>query len=178
MQPHDTSRRSSHSYARSVALHPSLATLTSTLRRRLRKDESVRFEHDFVHHDDAADFFFSLPQKVRRLYFSPDERAILEERYEQPQLLSHPFDVQRAQQRFNDFRFFDDSDAPQERGRPRRRARSINRASASPDRGHDWERGLRLHERRANRTAMSTPTSYQNASVAQIGRASCRERVF
>ncbi|KAF2270362.1 hypothetical protein CC78DRAFT_528160 [Lojkania enalia] len=116
------SRCPSVARSHSIALHYS-HTPGST-RRRLRKAESLRQEHDICQAE--AQFFLSLPEKLRKQHFSREEQVLLAGYCEQ--VTAQDPALHRIKQRFNDFRFdfFDDSDSTLPRGRSRRRSTSVS----------------------------------------------------
>ncbi|CAO2656663.1 Nn.00g054660.m01.CDS01 [Neocucurbitaria sp. VM-36] len=125
-----TSGRSSRASS-STPFRPSL-TLGS--RRRLRKPENVVQGHDIS--QAQVDFFLALPEKLRKQHFSREEQVLLLEKHQQASSPpSDGQDLERAQQRFNDFQFdFSNIDDDiSERGRRRRRSFSAS-PSVSPSR--------------------------------------------
>ncbi|KAF2281181.1 uncharacterized protein EI97DRAFT_429243 [Westerdykella ornata] len=156
---HGSSRRSSHSYARSIIglhhrQHHRSLTRDSSHRRRLRKSESPRQRHDIT--PQEARFFLSLPPKIRRQHFSREEQVLLLAQCEQYASLL-PLDdaavLERARQRYDDFQFdFFDDDSPR-RGRSRkRRSRSLTPTRVPLER--DTQQASDID-------AMSPPLSYQ-----------------
>ncbi|KAF1842654.1 uncharacterized protein K460DRAFT_289856 [Cucurbitaria berberidis CBS 394.84] len=136
-----TSGRSSRASS-STPFRPSL-TLPS--RRRLRKPgNAVQDDDDDDDNNDndndisqaQADFFRSLPEKLRRQHFSPEEQLLLLGKHHHHHHTGRPDDDQaseRAQQRFDDFKFgfSNPADDTSGRGRQRRRVSSAS-SSASP----------------------------------------------
>ncbi|KAF2750681.1 hypothetical protein M011DRAFT_464507 [Sporormia fimetaria CBS 119925] len=149
--PYASSRRSS-----SIAVRSSVRRALS--RRRVRKAESVQLQLE-----QEAQFFALLPPKLRKQHFSPQEQADLIGRCD-PSFLPEPV-AERAQQRFDDFQFgfFDDPPATPspERGRPRRRSRSLSPTRIPIDDDEaletdDEDEGSLLHA-----DTMSPPLSYR-----------------
>ncbi|ORY09468.1 hypothetical protein BCR34DRAFT_371853 [Clohesyomyces aquaticus] len=105
-------------------VHRSL-TLGSA-RRRLRKPESLRQEHD-ISQAEAA-FFLSLPAKLRKRHFSQEEQVLLAGRCDYVPVL-HGQSPTPERRHLDDFQldFFDDGpdDFPP-RGRSRRRSSSVS----------------------------------------------------
>lgn len=177
---HDFPCRPSRSRSRSIALHRSL-TLGPT-RRRLRKAESLRQEHEVSQQEVL--WFFSLPEKVRQKQFSREEQVLLAGRCDQTPPLKehvrtghsrtehprteHPrkehvrIEPVRAQQRFDGFHFgfYDDSDTTLQRGRSRRRSRSISPTRVSFDK-HEQEEDTGPDESLIHLDTMGPPISYQ-----------------
>jgi hypothetical protein len=82
------------------------------------------------------DFFFSLPEKLRKVHYSREEQAVLLGRCEQA-FLPFDYDFERAQQRFSDFHFGFKRDPyhTSAQARPRPPSRSLSEASSvSPTR--------------------------------------------
>lgn len=121
----------------------------------------MRVEHEVAQQE--AQFLLSLPPKARNFHFSREEQVLLVGRYEQPPLPNNS-QLQRHQQRFADFQFgfFDDSNDSEcslQRGRSRRRSRSI-----SPTRGtfdaNEQDTSL-ISENLLHSDEMTPPLSYQ-----------------
>ncbi|KAF2847643.1 hypothetical protein T440DRAFT_430418 [Plenodomus tracheiphilus IPT5] len=139
-EPAPTSGRSSRASS-STPFRPPLPVTLSTRRRR-RTPATLVNTH--ARHAAAAspavspaqvDFFLSLPEKVRKLQFSREEQLLFQARHCQQAFLPDEHEVERAQQRFDDFRF-DFTHTPgcppaTPRGRPRRRLSSAS-STASP----------------------------------------------
>ncbi|KAF2786631.1 hypothetical protein K505DRAFT_141249 [Melanomma pulvis-pyrius CBS 109.77] len=157
---HPTSRRSSR--ASIIAKHSRSLTLGST-RRRLRKAESLRQEHDITQTD--AQFFLSLPDKVRKLQFSREEQILLLGKCDQDRPPPHIHLQELEKQRFDDFQFdFLDDDSTLPRGRPRRRSSSTS--SVSPNRvsarKSEQEKDREIETSLTYLDTMSSRTSHQS----------------
>ncbi|PSN60839.1 hypothetical protein BS50DRAFT_199161 [Corynespora cassiicola Philippines] len=159
----NTSRRSSR--AATITL-PRPLTLGST-RRRLRKAETRRQEHELAQAD--AQFFLSLPEKLRKQHFSREEQVLLVGHCDHPPLPNGP-ELERAQ-RFNDFRFdFYHVNGHPRRGRSRRRSSSTSSVSPHYRPSEQEQEQEQEEERNRNRESsllyldiMSPPLSYQAA---------------
>jgi hypothetical protein len=106
--------------------------LTLTPQRRIRKPEDPLHTLQLSHAE--TEFFRSLPEKLRKVYYSREEYAVLLGKCEQALL---PFDqgLERAQQRFSDFHFGfqKDLDSTSDQGRSRIRTTSpSDTSSVSP----------------------------------------------
>jgi hypothetical protein len=138
-----------YNYAHAPASRPSALSIHRSMtlgssRRRLRKAESRKQELSVAKAD--AQFFLSLPEKVRRLQFSREEQVLLavDPSFSHPpstttrQALPQPQTPE--QQRFADFQFdfYDDFDSDQERGRSRRRRSSASFSDVSPTRASPY----------------------------------------
>ncbi|KAL6703165.1 hypothetical protein ACN47E_010158 [Coniothyrium glycines] len=107
----------------STPFHPSRSLPSG--HRRIKSDKPPLL-HDVS--QAQADFFHSLPEKVRRQHFSNQEQLLLQARCGHTVLPAQQ-SLERAQQRFDDFRFdFPDTppSSPPERGRSRRRSSSVS----------------------------------------------------
>ncbi|KAF2869408.1 hypothetical protein BDV95DRAFT_98879 [Massariosphaeria phaeospora] len=149
-QPVSVRRRSSRTPK--AALHRQLTP--GSTRCRSRKDRS-RQERDFSQAE--ADFFLSLPHKLRKQHFSREEQVLLAGRCDQNAA------SERAQQRFEDFHFGlpNDSVTSFRRGRSRRRSCSVhsvspNRPSQSRPTQEDWS----TEANHPHLPTMSPPVSY------------------
>ncbi|KAF2739149.1 hypothetical protein EJ04DRAFT_484622 [Polyplosphaeria fusca] len=124
-------RRRSHCPSLPVPSTRSLHLTLRSTRRRLRKAESLRQEHELSYAD--AQFFLSLPEKLQKQHFSIEEQILLIARAEQAVFPEDP--VYNDDQRFHDFHFdfFDQHDTtPPSRGRTRRRSTSVSPRRLSP----------------------------------------------
>lgn len=127
---HASERSLSSRASSSVPFRPSL---TGIQRRTCKADDAL---HSFEVSQQELDFFFSLPEKLRKVHYSREEQAVLLGRCEQA-FLPFDYDFERAQQRFSDFHFGFQRDPyhTSERGRPRSPSRSASETSSvSPSR--------------------------------------------
>ncbi|KAF1951828.1 hypothetical protein CC80DRAFT_495715 [Byssothecium circinans] len=127
MHNNNSSRQSSRTP--SIALHRSL---TLRARHRLRK-QGLKQHHVAAHAD--AQFFLSLPDKVKRSAFSREEQVLLAGCYQSP--LAHESRQHSSNDHANHFGDFQFDFAPQPgRGRSRTRSSSFSSfSSISPTRG-------------------------------------------
>ncbi|KAH7076734.1 hypothetical protein BKA63DRAFT_510625 [Paraphoma chrysanthemicola] len=96
---HASQRSLSSRASSSVPFRPSL-TLGSPRRTRTADDEL----HSLDIPRAELEFFLSLPDKLRKLYYSREEQAVLLGNCEQA-FLPYDIDFERARQRFSDFQF-------------------------------------------------------------------------
>lgn len=101
-----TSARSSHTSTTSTPFHPPV-TLSTTIRR--HKSAKLVSKHAAAAASASAadvDFFFALPEKLRKQHFSREEQLFFHARqYQNASLLADEHEHERAQQRFDDFCF-------------------------------------------------------------------------
>ncbi|KAH8732899.1 hypothetical protein GQ44DRAFT_721139 [Phaeosphaeriaceae sp. PMI808] len=95
---------SQHASTPSLSSHASsfCPSLTLGTQRRTRKSEVVLPGLDVS--QAQVHFFLSLPTKLRRLYYSPEEQTALLANCQSP-LFAFDYDFERARQRFDDFQF-------------------------------------------------------------------------
>ncbi|KAF2187024.1 hypothetical protein K469DRAFT_629860 [Zopfia rhizophila CBS 207.26] len=151
-----TSPRLAH-HTPSNALHHSLTVASA--RKRLRKPESVLREHNISQIE--AQWFLSLPEKVRRRHFSREEQALLAGRGENSIL--YPSEDQffsRANPSLANFRFgfSNDSDSTPGRGSSRRRSTSVSPLDSL---SQEEEEDAETEESLLYLDMMSSPTSQQ-----------------